>query len=496
MPGAAGFIRRYRLPTVAAFVTLHTMGGVDPRTNSHTWRIAIVGAGPAGFYAAAALLGQDDVPLEVDLIDRLPTPYGLVRAGVAPDHQSIKNVVRIYERTARHPGFRFFGNVEFGRDVQSHELLERYHQVVYAVGNENDRRLGIPGEQAFGCTPATVFVGWFNAHPDYRQARFDLAARRVAIIGNGNVAVDVARILGRSDTELAGTDIADHALAALRESRVEHIFLLGRRGPLQAAFTPAEIGELTQLESTALTVAPEELALDAASSATLAAARPKDPQRRNYEILRSVSAHPRTASRQIECRFLVSPREVLVDENGRVRGLRLERNELLTTASGRLRAHGTGVYEELSVGWVFVSIGYEGRPLPGVPFDAERGTIANIDGRVVDPQNGTPLPHQFCVGWARSGARGLIASHKGASAEVARTMLADLSAAGAPSTHHDRDALTQLLEARRIRFVTFEDWRHIDAAEVARGASRGAPRVKFAEVAPMIDLVELQRRGW
>ena len=471
------------------------MGGVNPGTSAEPLRVAIVGAGPAGFYAASALLGQNDVTVQVDLIDRLPTPYGLVRAGVAPDHQSIKKVVQVYERTARHPGFRFFGNVELGRDVQSRELVERYHQVVYAVGNENDRRLGIPGEQALGCTPATVFVGWFNAHPDYRNASFDLGVRRVAIVGNGNVAIDVARILGRTPAELEATDIADHALEGLRDSRVTHIFLLGRRGPLEAAFTPSELRELTELESTKLTVAPEELVLDDSGRAALEAARPKDPRRRNYEILQAAAANPRPAPRQIECRFLVSPREVLVGADGRVRGLRLERNELVVEG-GQQRARGTGVYEELEVGWVFVSIGYEGRPLPGVPFDRRQGTIANVDGRVIDPDTGEPARGEYCVGWARSGARGLIASHKAASAQVARTMLDDQAQGWVPAVHRERDALAALLRERGVRFVTFADWEHIDRTEVERGAVRGAPRVKFSEVEQMIDLVELQRRGW
>lgn len=461
-------------------------------------RVAVVGAGPSGFHAAMALLGQTQIPVEVDLFDRLPTPYGLVRGGVAPDHPKIKTVVKVYERAASDPRFRFFGNVELGRAIGVDDLVEHYDQIVYAIGNENDRRMGIPGEHLVGCTPATVFVGWYNGHPDYAQARFDLSCGRVAVVGNGNVAADVTRILARDHAELTDTDIADHALAALRESRVQEVVVLGRRGPLQVAFAPPELRELTELSGVRVEVSPEDLELDEADQAELATLRPKDPRRLNYQILSQAALQSEpTAERSIRFRFRVSPREILAGEGGRIRALRLASNQLVRQGDGGCRAVETGETEDIEVGWVFVSIGYEGRRIPGVPFDGGRGVIANVDGRVIDPVTGEPVANQYCVGWAKSGPRGLIAMHRGASTEVVGRMLEDArrgSVQGPPRA--GGSAMSSLLESRGVSYVTFRDWQVIDQAEVERGRQRGAPRSKFVRVSEMIDLVEMQRRGW
>jgi len=457
-------------------------------------RVAVVGAGPSGFYAASALLRQEQLTVEVDLFDRLPTPYGLVRGGVAPDHQKIKSVTRVYESSALQPGFAFLGHVELGRDVAVDDLRRHYDQIVFAIGNENDRRMGIPGESLVGCTPATVFVGWYNAHPDYREAGFDFSCRRIAVVGNGNVAIDVARILGRSVDELRTTDIADHALDALAASRVEEVLVLGRRGPAQAAFTPAELKELTTLEQSDVQVEPSELRLDDWSRIQLDAAGENAPARRNYEILADAARHQDwTLPRRIRLRFLVSPVEVLGDERGRVRGLRLEHNTLEREADGVLRARGTGRFEDIEAGWVFVSIGYEGRRVPGIPFDEATGTVANDDGRVVDPETGARVPNQYVVGWARSGPRGLIGMHKAASGAVVRHMLADAAAGSFAETLPPRSAIRSLLRSRGVDCVTFEDWKTIDAAEVDRGRPRGAPRSKFSRVAEMLDVVRKPR---
>ncbi|MBN1611630.1 MAG: FAD-dependent oxidoreductase [Polyangiaceae bacterium] len=467
-------------------------------TTERPLRVAVVGAGPAGFYAAAAFLEQTEVAIEVDMLDRLPTPYGLVRGGVAPDRPKMKSVTRLYEKSAEHPNFSFFGNVELGRDVSVGDLLVCYDQVLYAIGNEADRRMGIPGEHLTGCTPAAVFVGWYNGHPDYRSARVDLSCRRVAVVGNGNVALDVARILARSPEELRVTDIAEHALSALCDSRVEEIVVLGRRGPLQASFTPAELRELTELRAARVQISAEELALDETSRAQHDRARPRDPRRQNVELLTKIArSTPPRARRTIRLRFLVSPLELLGDERGSVRAIRLEHNRLVEQRDGSLGAVGTGQVEDLDAGWVLVSIGRRGRSTPGLPFDEQLGVVANIDGRVVDLETRAIRPNQYCAGWARSGPRGLIATSKVASAEVVARMLADAARGSVMEADRGgRAALESLLRDKGVRYVTFEDWKVIDRVEIQRGLARGAPRSKLVAIPEMLDLVEMKRRGW
>ncbi|ABC83063.1 FAD-dependent oxidoreductase [Anaeromyxobacter dehalogenans] len=441
-------------------------------------RVAIIGSGPAGFYAAEALLKRTDTAVDVDMFDRLPTPFGLVRGGVAPDHQRIKAVTRVFASTAARPTFRFLGNVRLGRDVTVDDLRRHYHQIVYATGSESDRRLGIPGEGIERCTPATVFVGWYNGHPDYRHARFDLSVRRAAVVGNGNVAVDVARILLRTRAELERTDIAAHALEALRESQVREVYLLGRRGPAQAAFSPAELRELGTLEAADPVVDPADLA-------GLSDPAPGG----NLEILRSFAARrPRPDARRLHLRFLVSPTEVLADAAGAVAGLRLEKNRLERRPDGTVVARGTGETEVLEVGLVLPAVGYAADRIPGVPFDEKARVIANEDGRVVDPVLRSPLPGEYVVGWARSGPQGLIGEHRRASAHVVAHMVAD--AAGlATRPLPPRDAIDDVLRARGVRPVSFVDWARLDEVEVARGARRGAPRDKLVDVAAMLAIL-------
>jgi len=440
-------------------------------------RVAIIGSGPAGFYAAEALLRRTDTPVDVDVFDRLPTPYGLVRGGVAPDHQKIKGVIRVFASTAARPTFRFLGNVQLGRDLTVEDLRRHYHQIVYATGNEADRRLGIPGEGIARCTPATVFVGWYNGHPDYRHARFDFSVRRVAVIGNGNVAVDVARILLRTRAELERTDIAAHALEVLRESRVREVFMLGRRGPAQAAFSPAEVKELGTLEADPI-VAPADLA-------GLADAEPGG----NVEILRTFAARrPRPDARKLHIRFLLSPTEVLAGADGGVAGLTLEKNRLEARPDGTVAARGTGELERLEVDMVLPAVGYAAERIPGVPYDEKARLIANEDGRVVDPARRAVLPGEYVVGWARSGPQGLIGEHKRASAHVVEHMVADgagLETRALPR----RDAIDDLLRERGVRLVSFDDWKQLDDVEVARGARRGAPRDKIVDVEAMLSIL-------
>jgi ferredoxin--NADP+ reductase len=441
-------------------------------------RVAIVGSGPAGFYAAEALLKRADVQTDVDMFERLPTPYGLVRGGVAPDHQKIKSVTRVFASTAARPTFRFLGNVHLGRDVSVEDLRRHYHQIVYATGNEADRRLGIPGEGIARCTPATVFVGWYNGHPDYRRAKIDLSVPRVAVVGNGNVAIDVARILLRTRAELERTDIAAHALEALRESRVREVFLLGRRGPEQAAFSPSELKELGAMEEADPIVDPGVLE-------GCAAGEPGG----NLELLRAFAARqPRAGAKRIHVRFLVSPTEVLADGAGGVAGLALERNRLEARPDGTLAARGTGAVEVLEVGMVLPAVGYAADRIPGVPYDEKARIVANVDGRVVDPVSRSTIPNEYVVGWARSGPQGLIGEHKRASAHVAGHMTADgagLEARPLPP----REAIDVLLHGRGVKVVSFDDWKQLDDVEVARGARRGAPRDKMVDVDAMLAVL-------
>ncbi len=446
-------------------------------------RIAIIGSGPAGFYAAEALLKRTDAIVHVDLFDRLPTPYGLVRGGVAPDHQSIKAVTRVYEKTAARPTFRFLGNVCLGRDITVEELRVYYHQIVYAVGNEADRRLGIPGEGIPRCTPATVFIGWYNGHPDYRHAQIDLSVPRVAVVGNGNVAIDAARILLRTPAELEKTDIAAHALEVLRNSQVREVYILGRRGPEQASFTPPELKELGEMEDVDLIVAPSDLA------DCVANADENSQTGKNLLILKSFAAR-QTGSRKkkLHLRFLVSPTEVIADADGKVAGLVLEKNRLEVKPDGTTSARGTGKREVLDAGMVLPAIGFAAEKIAGVPYDENARVIANEDGRLVDPVSRSVIANEYVVGWARTGAQGLIGSHKGASAHVVSLMIADgagLEARKLP----DSEAIITLLRKRGLQVVSFSDWQQLDKVELARGERRGAPRDKMVDVESMLEVL-------
>src|SRR5574340_40610 len=447
-------------------------------------RVAIIGSGPAGFYAAEALLRRTDTVVHVDMFDRLPTPYGLVRGGVAPDHQSIKTVTRVYEKTAARPTFRFLGNVCLGRDVTVEELRRHYHQIVYAVGNEDDRRLGIPGEGIARCTPATVFMGWYNGHPDYRHARIDLSVPRVAVVGNGNVAIDAARILLRTPAELEKTDIAAHALEVLRHSRVREIFILGRRGPEQASFTPPELKEFGEMEDVDPIVSPSELA-----GCAIPEAEGNSPQEKNLKILQSFAARQHgTKAKKLHLRFCVSPTEVIADAAGNVAGLVLEKNRLEVQPDGTVVARGTGETEVLDVGMVLPAIGFAAKRIAGIPYDEAAQVIANEDGRVVDPVCRAVVANEYVVGWARTGSHGLIGSHKGASAHVVEHMMAD----GAGLTVRElpeREAIDTLLRGRGVQIVSFSDWKRLDDVEVARGERRGAPRDKLVDVEEMLAVL-------
>jgi ferredoxin--NADP+ reductase len=436
-------------------------------------RVAVVGSGPAGFYAAGALLASEDPSVAVDVFERLPTPWGLVRLGVAPDHPKIKSVSRAFEKIAQRPGFRFFGNVEVGRDVGHEELTELYDAVVYAFGAQADRRMGIPGEDLPGSWPATAFVAWYNGHPDFQGIPFDLSPERAVVVGNGNVAVDVARMVALTADELAATDTTDEAIAAIVGSGISEILVLGRRGPAQAAFTTPELQELTELAGADLVVDRADLELDPASAAAL-----EDDTaiaRRNVELLREVVARPVAGKpKTLHLRFCVSPVAILGD--GRVEAVEVVRNELVADSSGRIRAVPTGDSEVIPCGLVLRSVGYRGTAMPGVPFDEERATIRNDGGRVLD-DGGAPLPGVYCTGWIKRGPSGVIGTNKKDATETVELLLEDASAGLLPPAAEGDVA--ELLAKRGVTPVTYAGWEAIDAAERARGEEQGRPRVKL-----------------
>jgi ferredoxin--NADP+ reductase len=452
--------------------------------------VAIVGAGPTGFYAADHLLRSPQVVAEVDLYDRLPTPFGLVRGGVAPDHQKIKAVIASFDKVAAHPRFRFFGNVELGRHVSVEDLGRHYHQVVYCTGAQTDRRMGIPGEDLTGSHPATEFVAWYNGHPDYRHYTFDLSVERVAVIGVGNVAVDVARILCRTPDELAHTDIADYALEALRRSRVREVYLIGRRGPAQAAFTNPEIKELGELADAEITVPADEAELDEVSRAALEKTQDRGTMKK-VDIIRSYAGRPPGgASRRLVLRFLRSPVELTGDDQGRVTGITLVRNVLVTTPSGSLQAKAATDLETLPVGLVFRSVGYRGVPLPGVPFHEAWGVILNEKGRVLDPETKQSLLGEYTAGWIKRGPSGVIGTNKPDALETVQCMLEDVAEGRVRTPAHPaRDAVAALVAERQPRYFTYADWLRLNEIEVSKGRPAGRPRIKLTSVEDMLGAV-------
>ncbi len=455
-------------------------------TPENPLRVAIVGSGPSGFYAAEHILKNDAAHAQVDLFDRLPTPFGLVRGGVAPDHPKIKSVIRVYEKTAAREGFRFFGNVKVGHDIEVGDLERLYHAIVFTVGCETDRRLGIPGEDLPGSHAATSFVGWYNAHPDYAREKFDLSGDRAVVIGNGNVAMDVARMLGLTDHELRQTDTADHAIELLDAKKIREIVVLGRRGPVQAAFTNPEIRELGEMEDADVVVEEAEVELDAASAAFLESEEADKTTRVNVETLREFAAREAEGKRQrIVLRFLASPVEIQGD--GRVEKIVVGRNELVEEG-GTLRPRDTGEREELECGLVLRSVGYTGIPIEGVPFDEKRGLILNEGGRVLDSHDSGHKVGHYTAGWIKRGPSGVIGTNKKDALETVTHLLADVSSQSLLSpANPNPSAVEDLLAERGVRYVSFEDWQAIDEAEVGRGEPHGRPRVKFVRVEEMLE---------
>ena len=451
-------------------------------------RVAIIGSGPSGFYAADHLLKQSEPQIHVDMYERLPTPFGLVRGGVAPDHEKIKSVTKLYSRIAAHERFSFYGNIEFGTDVTRWDLGDYYHGLIYATGAQTDRKLGIPGEDLPNSYAATEFVGWYNGHPDYHDYDFDLRGiRRVAVIGVGNVAMDVARILGRTPEELYGTDIAEYALEGLRDSEVEEIYVLGRRGPAQAAFSNPEIKELGEMDDADIIVECDDASLDELSATRLKKARDRSAIR-NVKILQSYVDRGSTGkSRRIIMRFLVSPTEILGSE--KVEAMKLVRNELYLDDHGNLRPRATGQFEVLPVDMIFRSVGYRGVPLRDVPFYDRWGTIPNDRGRVLTRHEGREIvPGNYVVGWIKRGPTGIIGTNKPDAIESANCFLADLEAGQVLQPIDTREAtIIDMLEARKPAYITFDDWKVLDEIEIQRGAAIGRSRVKFTTVEEMLE---------
>jgi len=440
-------------------------------------RVAIVGSGPAGFYAADMLLKQGAA---VDVFERLPAPFGLLRYGVAPDHQNIKRAGVAFERTALQPNFRYFGNVEIGRALTMTELLADYDQVLVAIGSGSDRKLGLPGEELRGSVAATSLVGWYNGHPDFFGLFFDLDCERAVVVGIGNVALDVARVLVRSPSELAKTDIASHALDELEKSRVREVVLLGRRGPAQAAFDQGELSDIAALPGVEVVI---EGDVSFEPPPNLAA-----PAKRNLEYLASLPRAPTgRAERLVRVRFLAAPK-ALRGLGGRVDAIDIERTELVTRPDGSVSARGTGEIDALQTGLVVRSIGYQATPLPGLPFDERGGVIPNHGGRV--GLHSEILPRCYVVGWIKRGPVGLLGTNKQDAKETVDHMLADREAAVATRTTRSPGQAVELLRARSVRSVSYADWQRIDALERAAGAAKGKVREKMVSLDSWLEALD------
>lgn len=440
-------------------------------------RVAIIGSGPSGFYAADALF-KAGLEVRVDMFEKLPVPFGLVRSGVAPDHPKIKNVTRVYDKTANDPRFRFWGNVTIGEDIPVEELRAYYHALIFTNGASSDRRLGIPGEDLARSYTATEFVAWYNGHPDYRDHQFDLSQESAVIIGQGNVAIDVCRILAKSVDELKHTDIATHAVEALAESKIKDIYMIGRRGPAQAAFTPQEAKELGELAISDVIVKPEDLNLSPIDEAELQLPD-KGHNRKNMEILRDLAGRTVGArARRLHIAFCLSPVE-LRGSNGALEELVLERNQL-SGEPGRQKATGTGEQITLPAGLLFRSVGYRGTAMPGVPFHESWGVFPNEKGRIE--------PGMYTAGWIKRGPSGIIGTNKPDSVETVEQLIQD--APELSCLKPDSEALAERLKQQGVRVVTYADWQKIDAAEIANGQKAGKSREKFTRVSEMLALLD------
>ncbi len=458
----------------------------DLGTADKPLRVAIVGAGPSGFYAAEALI-KSDVAVQVDLIERLPAPFGLVRNGVAPDHPKLKQAIEVYRKIAQSPEFNYIGNVTVGRDVTPDELKNTHHAVIYTCGAETDRSLGIEGEDLPGSHTATEFVGWYNGHPDYRDREFDLSGKTAVVIGQGNVAIDVARVLAKSVDDLKHTDIAEHALDALSQSRIENIYVVGRRGPAQAKFTTKELREFADLANCRAFIDPAELELNEASTAEIADKKGV-VNKKNMELFRRFSqtedeGKPRT------CRFTFLKSPVRLEGERRLERVIFEENALRGEPFAQ-SARGAGKTFSFDCDVLFRSIGYRGVAIPGVPFHEKWGVFPNHEGRVTAEHDGDVVPGIYTAGWIKRGPSGIIGTNRACAVETVKSLLADVAALDGNQGGDQGGAedLYKILDERGVKHIGYSQWEKIDSAEVERGKDKGKPREKYTRVAEMLEI--------
>ncbi|MGY4103765.1 FAD-dependent oxidoreductase [Nocardia sp. R16R-3T] len=451
-------------------------------------RVAIVGSGPAASYAAEELLSHRGLAVEVTMFERLLTPWGLVRFGVAPDHPETKAVTAGFERTARRSALTLHLGVEVGTHLTHEELLAHHHAVIYAVGMSTDRPLGIPGEDLPGSAAATDFVGWYNGHPDYANLSFDLSSERVVVVGNGNVALDVARILTADVDQLRRTDIADHALDVLADSAVREVVVLGRRGPTQAAYTTPELLALGDLPGVDVVARPAEVVLDPLSEAGLDALTEF-----KVRIVQEYAERQPTGGRRISLRYLLAPQSLLGTD--RVEGLRAVRTELVRSDQGTLDARVTTVIEDLECGLVLRAIGYRGKPVAGMPFNDDDGIIRNDQGRVVDPDSGLAVAGTYVAGWIKRGASGGIGTNKKCAADTVAQVLADHAAGLLAAPSASADDLEVLLRTRRPGLPGYAGWEAIDLYERLAGQARDRPRVKVTDTSRLLKIAQTVPQG-
>ncbi|MBP9854690.1 MAG: FAD-dependent oxidoreductase [Candidatus Omnitrophica bacterium] len=452
-------------------------------TETRLLRVAIVGCGPSGFYAADGI-AKANLNAKVDFFDRLPAPYGLVRYGVAPDHGKIKNVIKVYEKIAEHDNFEFFLNVTIGKDISVEELKKYYDVILFTCGAETDRKLGIPGEDLDQSHTATEFVAWYNGRPEYRDCVFDLSGKVAVIIGQGNVAMDVGRILAKSVEELKTTDIAQHALEALKNSNIEEIHMIGRRGPVQSAFTPVEIREFGELENCDPVVEPADLNISPTSEQELIG--PSNASRKkNFDILKGFAERGKgTKKKKFYFHFHRSPVELKGTK--KVEAVVLEKN-VLSGEAGQQKAQGTGEKVEQPCCILFRSVGYRGIPIEGVPFDEKHGVIENIEGRITN--KGIVVPGLYCAGWIKRGPTGVIGTNKVDAEETMHKILEDFPTLTPCITPNSKELL-KFLQNKGVRVVSFADWKRIDEVEIANGQKVGKPREKFVRVEDMLAVLD------
>ena len=453
-------------------------------SENNPFRVAIVGSGPSGFYAAEALI-KSDIAVKVDMLERLPSPYGLVRSGVAPDHPKLKQAILLYDKIAQSPEFNLIANITVGKDISVDELRDSHHAIIFTCGAESDRRLGIPGEDLAGSYTATEFVAWYNGHPDYRQRQFDLSNEVAVIIGQGNVAADVARILSKTVDELKHTDIAEHALDALAESKIKNIYVIGRRGPAQAKFTPKELREFGELENCDAVVDSAEMELNETSNIELQE-KSNIGSKKIYDLFQKYSSQAISAkARRCHFQFLRSPVELLGDT--KLERVRIEYNQL----SGdpfKQSARGSGEFYELETGILFRSIGYRGIAIEGVPFHDSWGIFPNEDGRIME--NDEIVPQFYTAGWIKRGPSGIIGTNRACSVATVNSLLADLDTLDAGEQKTGAEMLYPLLDSRNVRYLNYQEWMKIDLKEVERGEPRGKPREKFTFVDEMMSVLD------